>query len=138
MTAVDVEANKLEDDLYLAANAKKIYQWRVAPPEKVGDKNVYVLNGSAQGHVPVRIYLDQQTGFLLRLMHFTETPFGRLPTQLDYDDYRDVDGVKAPFRISAIRPNTRYTIQLNQVQQNVAVDDALFTKPAVPAPPPAQ
>jgi hypothetical protein len=135
MSAADVETNKLEDDLYLAATARKTYQWRVASSEKVGDKDAYVLNGSAQGHVPLRIYLDQQTGLLLRLAHFLETPFGRLPTQLDYDDYRDVDGVKVPFRISTIRPNTRYTIQLNQVQQNVPVEDARFAKPAAPATP---
>jgi hypothetical protein len=135
MTAADNEAIKIEDTLYLAANVKKIYsQWRVGRSEKVGEKEAYVLNGTAQGHLPIRLYLDQQTGELLRLMHFTETPVGRLPTQLDYSDYRDVNGVRVPFRIAAIRPQTRNTIQLDQVQHNVAVEDSLFVKPPAPAP----
>ena len=132
MTAAETEAAKLEDTLYLAANAKKTFRWRVAAPEMVGDKNAYVLDGSAPGHVPLRLYLDQQTGLLLRLMHFIETPFGTLPAQLDYDDYRDVDGVKTPFRISAIRPNARNTIQWERVQQNVPIEDAKFSKPPAP------
>jgi hypothetical protein len=132
LTAADTEGAMLEDGLYLAANAKKLYQWRVAAPERMGDKNVYVLDGSARGHVPVRLYLDQQTGLLLRMTHFLDTPLGRLPTQVDYDDYREVDGVKAPFRISAIRPNTRTTVQLDRVEQNVPVEDAKFTKPSAP------
>ena len=130
MASADTQGAQLEDNLYLASNAKKIYHWHVEAPEKVGDRTVYVLNGDAQGHIPVRLYLDQQTGLLLRMMHFIETPLGDLPTQIDYGDYRDVDGVKVPFRISAIRPNTRNTIQLDQVQQDVPVEDAKFTKPA--------
>ena len=134
MTAADNETIKLEDPVYLAANVKKIYtQWRVGRSEKVGEKNAYVLNGTAQGHVPIRLYLDQQSGELLRLMHFTETPLGRVPTQLDFSDYREVSGVKVPFRIAAFRPTTRTTIQLDQVQANAPVEDSMFAKPAPPS-----
>ncbi len=134
LAAAETEAAKLEDPLYLAANVKKTYRWHVEAPEKAGDREAYVLNGDSQGHVPVRIYLDRQTGLLLRLVHFVDTPFGRLPAQLDYGDYREVDGVKVPFQISAVRPNGRNTIRLEQVQQNVPVEDAKFVKPATPAP----
>ncbi|HWP83723.1 MAG TPA: c-type cytochrome [Terriglobia bacterium] len=134
MTAADNEAIKLEDPLYLVANVKKIYtQWRVGRSEKVGDRDAYVLNGTAPGHLPIRLHLDQQTGELLRLTHFTETPLGRLPTQLSFGDYRAVGNVKLPFRIAAIRPTTRNTIQLEQVQVNVPLEDSLFAKPASPA-----
>jgi hypothetical protein len=135
MNATDNEAIKLEDPVYLAANVKKIYtEWRVGRSEKIGERDTYALNGTAAGHVPIRLYLDQQTGELLRLMHFAETPVGRLPTQIDFSDYRDVNGVKVPFRIAAIRPTTRNTIVLDQVQHNVPVEEAQFAKPA---PPPA-
>jgi hypothetical protein len=134
MSAADNEAIKLEDPLYLAANVRKIYtQWRVGRSETIGERDVFVLNGTAPGHLPIRLYLDQQTGTLVRLTHFTETPLGRLPTQLDYSDYRDVAGVQVPFRIAVVRPTTRNTIQLEQVTHNTSVEDSVFLKPMPPS-----
>ena len=33
-----------------------------------------------------------------RLLRFTDTPVGRVLTQIDYSNYREVSGVKMPFR----------------------------------------
>lgn len=130
LSPMEVEDGKLENDLYLAANAKKIYRWHIAPPEKVGEASAFVIDGTAPGREPLRLYFDQKTGLLLREIHSVETPFGPLPTQVDYSDYRSVDGVQVPFQTATVRPTTRNTIQLDQVLQNVPVEDAKFTKPA--------
>jgi hypothetical protein len=53
--------------------------------------------------------------------------------QIDYADYRDVDGTKVPFRWTLARVNGRFTIQIDQAQQNVPIDDSKFAKPAAPA-----
>jgi outer membrane lipoprotein-sorting protein len=52
-----------------------------------------------------------------------------MPTQIDYADYREVDGVKTPWRWTLARTNGRFTIQLKEVKNNVAIDDSKFTKP---------
>jgi hypothetical protein len=133
LIAQDAQGTKLEDPIYLAANAKKLYtQWRVGRAEKIGDHEVHVLNGTAQGRPPVRLYLDPQTGMLLRLIRYVELPVGRLPTQLDYSDYRDVAGVKFPYKIASIRPAARNTITFTDVQLNTSVDPAKFAKPQNP------
>jgi hypothetical protein len=88
------------------------------------------LIGSAPGRPPVRLYFDQKSGLLVRAVRYAETPVGRNPTQIDYADYRDVEGVKIPFRWTLSRPNGRFTIQITDVKNNVPVDDARFTKPA--------
>jgi len=44
-------------------------------------------------------------------------------------DYRDVAGVKVPFRWTLSRPNGRFTIQIAEAKANVDVDDARFAKP---------
>ena len=38
-------------------------------------------------------WFDPATGFLLRSKRYTETPLGRLPTEIDYADWRDAGGV---------------------------------------------
>jgi hypothetical protein len=57
----------------------------------------------------------------------------RMPVQIDYADYREFDGVKIALRWTLARPNGRFTIQIKEVQDNLPVDDARFTKPADPA-----
>jgi hypothetical protein len=135
MQAADLERVKLEDDLYLAWHIRQLYtDWSVGHPETVGGQEAYVLEGTAPGRSPIRLYLGSQTGLLLRMMYFTELPLGKLATQLDYADYRGVDGVQVPFRMVVVRPTSRTTIQLEQVEQNGPVDEAMFARPAAPPP----
>jgi photosynthetic reaction center cytochrome c subunit len=65
----------------------------------------------------------------------TETPVGRVPTRVDYSDYRTVSGVKVPFKWISTWTDGRTVFQLNSVQLNGAVDPAKFAKPSPPAAP---
>lgn len=134
MTAAGTEAFKLDADFYFPVHLKQVFtQFRVRPPEKVGDREAYLVLGLRQGQPPVGLYFDEQTGLLVRLVRYEETALGRLPTQIDYADYRDADGVKLPYRWTLARPGGRFMIQVDQVQQNVAIDDAKFAEPPAPA-----
>ena len=46
-----------------------------------------------------------------------------------FSDWRDVDGVKVPFKITQALQNTKFVITLEDVKQNVPVDDAIFVRP---------
>ena len=134
MSAAENDAARIDADLYFAAHVKALYQkFRVDLGEKIDGHETYLVVGRSEGQPPLRLYLDKESGLLLRLIRYAETPVGRNPTQIDYADYRDVDRVKLPFRWTLARPGNRFTIQVEQVQQNVPVDDAKF----VPPPPPA-
>ena len=63
----------------------------------------------------------------------TQTPVGFVPTQIDYSDYRDVAGVKMPFRRKVSQTYMQMTIELSDVQPNVPIDAARFARP-VPRP----
>jgi len=130
--------SRLDADFYLPVHVRHIFsQLRVERPEKVGDQETYLLLGENPGQPPVRLYLSQQSGLLVRLVRYVETPLGRNPTQIDYADYRDAEGVKVPFRWTIARPGGRFTIQVDQIQQNIPIDDGKFVKPPEP-PAPAQ
>ena len=134
MTGGDLEAVNLDADFYFPVHIKQAFsQLRVRPPDKVGDHEAYAVFGIKPGQPPVRLYFDAQSGLLVRLVRYEETPLGRNPTQIDYADYRDSGGVKVPFRRTIARPGGRFTIQVDQIEQNVAIDDAKFAKPASPA-----
>ena len=138
MSGPEVNGARMDADFHLALHLRQIFsQLRVERPEKVGDQDTYLALGVNQGQPPVRLYFSQQSGLLVRLVRYVETPVGRNPTQIDYADYRDIDAIKVPFRWTIARPGGRFTIQVEQIQQNVPIDDAKFAMPPVPAPPPA-
>lgn len=127
MSATENAAARIDADLYFPAHVKTLYQkFRVDAGEKIDGHETYLVVGHSEGQPPLRLYLDKESGLLLRLVRYAETPLGRNPTQIDYADYRDVNGVKMPFRWTLARPGNRFTIQVEQVQQNVPVDDAKF------------
>jgi photosynthetic reaction center cytochrome c subunit len=137
MHGPDIDGAAMDADLHFAAHLKTMFsEVKVRGTEKVGDHDAYLVIGKRDGKTPLQLYFDVQSGLLVRLVRFGETPLGRMPTQIDYADYREAGGVKIPFRWTLARPSGRFTIQLSEVKENVPVDDAKFAKPA--APPEAQ
>jgi photosynthetic reaction center cytochrome c subunit len=136
MTPEENGGARIDADLHFAVDVKTLSQkWAVQPGEKIDGHDTTLVVGSSENAPPLRLYFDVQTGLLLRLIRYSETPLGRLPTQIDYSDYRDADGVKLPYRWSLARPGNRFTIQVDELHQNVPVDDAKFSPPPMPPPP---
>jgi photosynthetic reaction center cytochrome c subunit len=130
MSAAENDAARIDADLYFPARLKTLYEkFRVDAGEKIDGHETYMVEGHSEGKPPLRLYVDKESGLLVRLVRYAETPLGRNPTQIDYADYRDANGVKIPFQWTLARPGNRFTIQVEQVQQNVPVDDAKFVPP---------
>ena len=139
MSEAENAAARIDADLYLPVHMKTMYaKFSVDIGEKIDGHDTYMVVGHTEGQPPLRLYVDKESGLLLRLVGYAETPLGRNPTQIDYADYRDAEGVKIPFRWTLARPGNRFTIQVEQVQQNVPVDDAKFAPPPRPASPAVQ
>jgi hypothetical protein len=133
MSPAESDAFKLDSDLYLPLDMKTVFQQvRTGRPEKINDVQCVTLIGTRPDQPPVRFYFDQQSGLLVRQVRYTENPLGRMPTQIDYADYKNVDGVQVPLRWTLARPNGRFTIQIKEVKQNGPVDDSKFVKPSAP------
>jgi photosynthetic reaction center cytochrome c subunit len=133
MHGSDIDAAAMDADLHFAAHLKTMFsEVTVRGAEKAGDGDAYVVIGQREGKTPLQLYFDVQSGLLVRLVRYGETPLGRMPTQIDYADYRDADGVKIPFRWTLARPGGRFTVQVSEVKENVPVDDAKFARPAAP------
>jgi photosynthetic reaction center cytochrome c subunit len=91
---------------------------------------VDVVQGTGPRGLLVTLYFDQQTGLLLRELRFGLSPIGRVPTQIDFGDYRDVNGIKLPFRMTFAWLDGRDAIVLDEIRTNVPVDEAKFGRPA--------
>jgi photosynthetic reaction center cytochrome c subunit len=139
MHGPDVDAAAMDADLHFSAHLKEMFtKTEVRGTEKIGDSEAVLVVGQREGKTPLQLYFDGKSGLLVRLVRFAETPLGRLPTQIDYADYREAGGVKIPFRWTLARPGGRFTIQVSEVKENVPVDDARFEKPVAEQKPAAK
>lgn len=137
MTAAERESASIDAQMYLAARLREMYkEFHVLPGEEVNGRKTYLVAATATpGHPELRMYFDQENGLLLRIIRYTPTALGKNPAQVDYADYKETDGVKVAYRWTLARPNGAFTIQIDQVQQNVPIDQKLFDAPAETPPP---
>jgi len=102
-------------------------EWQVGYGD-VGDDQVEVLRGSNPGQHPVELSIDDE-GMLRRLLRWTDTGAGPVPVQTDFSDYREVNGVQMPFHWVVTWTNGQSTVQVTELEANVAIDDARFGRP---------
>jgi photosynthetic reaction center cytochrome c subunit len=136
MEGADLEAARIDADLHFPLHIKQdCAKLRVEYPEKIGDHEAHVVSCANVGKPPLKLYFDEQSGLLVRLVRYAESPIGLVPTQIDYSDYRDASGVKIPFHWTIAEPNGSAATQLESIQENVVIDAARFAKPATAAKP---
>ena len=130
LTGGELNGARLDAQLSFPSQIKQVLRnLRVGLPNTIDDRVVDVVQGDGPGGVIASLSFDQQSGLLVRLVRYSPSPIGRVPTQVDYSDYRDVNGIKMPFRFIFSWLDGRDTIELSQVQLNVPVDAAKFGKP---------
>ena len=95
MHEADLEAARIDADLHFPINIKKnCAELRVEYPEKIGTRAANVISCANVGKPPIKFYFDDQSKLLVRIVRYAPSPLGAVPTQIDYSDYRDADGVK--------------------------------------------
>ena len=129
------EVGQLQASVSLLRNTRLKEQFtaaRVRPGVKIGDRATYVVIGTTADNRQERLFFDVETGLLLRRISYLMTLIGLIPEQIDFEDYRDVDGVKFPFtvRVSAIDVgNPVSTRTFSEMKLNTAADEAKFNMP---------
>ena len=125
-----LEGAKLDAEMAFPGGIKSyLTNWRVGPSESLDGKDVRVVQGTGPSGLIATFYFDKDSGLLVRMQRYFNSPVGRVPTQMDYADYRPVAGVMMPFKYSYSWLSGRDEFTLTDVKANVAVDAAKFAKP---------
>jgi len=133
MSSAEQQAARIDAELYFPLQLPQMYQdFEVGSGEVIDGKATYLVSATGNDTPGLRLYFEQESGLLVRLIRFAETPLGRIPTEIDYADFRIADGVRLSYRWTLARPNGRFTIQIAAVKQNVPVDQGQFVAPSVP------
>jgi photosynthetic reaction center cytochrome c subunit len=138
LTGGDLDGLKLEANLTFPTSINQAFsQWRVGLQTEIDDHQAQVVQGSTPGGAFATLYFDVDSGLLIRVMRYTDSFVGRFPTQIDYSDYREVSGIKVPFRWTVVWLDGQQTFELTEVKSNVPIEATRFAKPSVKAPSPA-
>lgn len=138
LTGGDLDGLKLEANLTFPTRINQAFsQWRVGLQTEIDDHQAQVVQGSTPGGAFATLYFDVDSGLLIRVMRYTDSFVGRFPTQIDYSDYREVSGIKVPFRWTVVWLDGQQTFELTEVKSNVPIEATRFAKPSVMTPSPA-
>lgn len=98
---------------------------------KVDDREYDVLLTPATNGTRKRLYFDPQTGLLAKRITLTQTPIGWIPQETDFEDYRDVNGMKLPFlvRVDTIDPRAGATRHYSEIRLNAKAPEKDFEEP---------
>jgi hypothetical protein len=132
-TGGDLDGARLDAVLSFPAGVKEAITRPLVGSSSIDDKDVAVVQGTTNGgRSSIKLYFDKQSGLLVRQVRFADTIIGRVPTQVDYSDYREVAGagVKLPFHVITTWTDGRSEVQLASVETNIAIDAAKFRQPA--------
>lgn len=126
----ELEQTKLNSVFNRDTSLAKLYsKMELKGIEKVGDSDAYVLIAMPQNLPSEIFYFDTKSGLLVRIDTMTVTPEGKTPGKTFLEDYREVDGVKVPFRTRSVLPQFEIVTTFTEVKNNVAIDDAKFVRP---------
>lgn len=129
LTGGNLSGARVEAILSFPSGLQKAFsRWQVSSTQ-IDDRPVQILQGSNAGELPINFYFDE-SGLLVRTVRWNRTAAGTVPTQVDYADYRDVAGVKIPFRMIMTWTDGQNTFQFSDVRPNVQIDAARFARPA--------
>jgi photosynthetic reaction center cytochrome c subunit len=132
VTGSELDGHKLDAELAFPGQIKQVLtNLRIGYDDSIDGKTVQVVQGTGPRGLMATLYFDKQSGLLVRLLRFSRSPIGRIPTQVDYADYRDVNGIKFPFKYKFSWLDGRDNYQITDVKTNVPIDDSRFGKPSL-------
>ena len=130
MSGGALDGAKVDASVMFPAQIKQMLTNYKPTTSSIDDKPVAVVQGTSAAHLTVKLYFDQNSGLLLRVVRYVPTMVGTNPLQIDFSDYRDVNGVKFPYQWVTTWTDGQSTTVLSQVQINATVAATRFAKPA--------
>jgi hypothetical protein len=111
--------------------ARTLTGLRTGPIEELNGKETFLLQGNGARGSFVSLYFDRQSGLLVRTIRYTPSKIGKVPTQVDYDDYRDSGGIKFPRKWVFTWLDGRDEFDFTDVKFNTPIDPAKFGEPVL-------
>ncbi len=130
LTGNDLNGQRLDSIVGFPTEIKGAFpRWVAGLDDDLNGKDVHIIQGSVPGGILGTFYFDTKTHYLVRMVRRTPSPVGRITIQEDFDDYRDVNGIKFPFKYSFLWLDGRFTAKMADAKLNVTVPAEKIGRP---------
>jgi zinc protease len=97
---------------------------------RLSGRDVYMVEGKPARGPAEKLFFDAESGLLVRWdMARRKEGRGTVFVKVHLEDYKDVSGVKVPFKVRFAFESFTFMVQLDELEHNVSIDDAVFRKP---------
>ena len=107
---------------------------KTAGMREIDGKKVYDIELSAESGATLTVTLDADSKIMVEQSFKVYSPMGSMPVTIRSTDYRDVEGMKIPFKQVTDASLMELTQELEVVELNVDVDETTFAMPTEDAP----
>lgn len=119
----DMKENSLHNMLNYDERGVK---YELTGMENINGKDAYKITFTASSGKKSIAYYAVDSGFLLRTSSSVATPQGTINQTTDMDDYRDVQGVKYPFKLTQNMGPQSIEFIVTSYEVNTGLQDSLF------------
>lgn len=84
---------------------------------------------TAEGSLPETLYISRESGLVLKIVSTIEHQMGQIPVTAYLTDYREIDGIKMPFKSSMEVMGQYRTMTMDSVAHNVELREGIFDLP---------
>jgi hypothetical protein len=126
----ELEELRRDADFARPINLRTLYpQIKFLGKEKLGDRDVQVIEVSSPQTGAEKMYFDSQSALLLRVVANRAGPDGVNTVESMLEDYVEIDGLKLPMTVHQTTGSTSYVVHLTSVKHGVDIPDSTFAPP---------
>jgi zinc protease len=120
-----------DSEVFSAGKIKSLFEtMRLDHNARLDGREVRVIEGRPFKGPAERLYFDVENGLLVRWDMARKQPNrGTVFVRVHLDDYKDVSGLKVPFKVRFAFESFSLMVMVEKLEHNIAIDDAIFHKP---------
>ena len=120
-----------DSEVYSASRIRSFFEsMKLESKARLSGRDMYVVEGKPPTGPAEKLFFDVENGLLVRWdMARKQAQGGRVFVKVHLNDYKEVDGVKVPFNVRFSFESFSFTVNIDELEHNLAINDALFRKP---------
>jgi len=118
-------------EVYSPGKIKALFEsMKLDNKARLNGREMYVIEGKPNRGPAEKLFFDVENGLLVRWdMARRQEGRGTVFVRVHLEDYKDVGNLKAPFKIRFAFESFTFLVQVDELEYNIPIDDAIFKKP---------
>ena len=118
-------------EVYSAGKIKSLFDsMKLENKARLNGRDMYVIEGKPVRGPAEKLFFDVESGLLVRWDMARKHPKrGTLFVKVHLEDYKEVAGVKVPFKVRFAFESFNFTVKVDELEHNIPIDDAVFRRP---------